>query len=142
MKHLLRLLFRTYKAQIIDLVIEDLYEQVPSKISQPAFTILAEQQTKITKWLLWQAFTLQRRMVNNPKEAALIMGMLLQIKVTLHMVIGGSTIDEIAPDTVSAEKAKTDRIAREKDDAERLKASVAGAAAFAKGQKPNPQENK
>ena len=132
----LRTLFTLNKQFFMDLVVEDLMGQVPLKVSQPVVTILAEQMSKFTKWYVWQAFVLQKRMVNNPKEANIIMGMLLQIKVNMHMLAGGDVTEELAPDTSPAEKARADRIARETADAAKLTENIEAAQRFGKREKP------
>lgn len=130
MKKLNRILFDLNKNEFLDYVVEDLFKSIPNKVSDNAISVLNEQRTKIDKWFLWQAFVLQRRLVNNPTEAATIMGMLLQIKVMMHMLSEGVVSDELAPDTSPASKAAADR---RRKDAEDHKKEMDGVDAFKKG---------
>lgn len=113
MKKLNRILFDLNKSEFFEYAIEDLFGSVPNKVSDNGVSVLREQRTKVEKWFMWQAFVLQRRLVNNPKDATMIMGMLLQIKVMLHMLAGGTVTDELAPDTSPAAKAAADRLRKE-----------------------------
>lgn len=124
MKKLLKLLFLANKAFFMELMVEDLYGEIPLKVSDPGITILREQITKMDRWFRYQSLALSRRMVNNPKEAGVIMGMLLQVKVMMWMLSGGQVTDELAPDTSSAEKAAQDRVARETKAAQDLANSI------------------
>lgn len=130
MKKLNRILFDLNKNEFFDYAVEDLFGSIPARVSDNAISILSEQRTKVDKWFLWQAFVLQRRLVNNPTEAAAIMGMLLQIKVMMHMLSGGIVSEELAPDTSPAAKAMADRIKKEAEEHEK---ELKGVDAFKKG---------
>lgn len=116
MKKLLRILFETHKKVFLEFAVEDLFGQIPSKVSDPGVTVLMDQRAKVEKWFMWMAYVLQRRMLNSPNEAEMIHGMLVQIKMMAH-IIGASTVADPTTDGIKpAAKAKADREAKEAED--------------------------
>ena len=128
----LRKTFEKNKKQFFEFALDDLYGQVPSKVSDPGLRVLQEQREKVDRWLMWQAYVLQRRMLYNPKEAPLLMGMLLQIKILSFALSGGVASDGKTEGTSSAAKARADR---ERVQKEQLGLEIKGVEAFKKGKK-------
>lgn len=115
---LLRFLFKTNKKFFLDLTLEDLYGQIPKQVSDPGIAVLLEQKSKFDRLFMWQAYVLQRRMVFNPKEGEMLMGMLIQIKMFSHMIAGGVATTEESAGVSSAAKAAEDRKRREEVELE------------------------
>jgi len=98
-----------FKNEFVDLMVEDFYGQIPTKVSDTAVSILSEKRNKVDQWFLYQAFVLQRRLVNNPKDASMIMGMLFQIKIMRHMLSGNEFQGDTPTDTLPASTAVENR---------------------------------
>lgn len=86
MKKLCKYLYRLYPKYFKDLMVEELLSEVPDNITAPAIEIMAEKRTKLQKWLLWQAYWLQRRNISDMESAHKVFGMLLQIKAMYHII--------------------------------------------------------
>lgn len=127
MRHLLRYLFKTYRQFFYDLILEDLYGQIPKNISDPGISVLAADRAKVDRWLMWQALVLQRRLLHNPQEANPIMGMLLQIKMTSFILSGNIIVDNKIDGLTPAAKARADR---EKAQTVTLESAVEGVGRF------------
>ena len=123
MKHLLRIIFESNKKAFLQFAVEDLFGQIPAKVSDPGVTVLMDQRAKMEKWFMWMAYVLQRRMLSNPREAEMIHGMLLQIKM-MAQVIGSSTMPN--PPTEGLQPAAKARAEREAKEAADLTAAQKG----------------
>lgn len=86
MRFLIKLLYKKYRTDFLDLMVQDLLEDIPENISEPALSILGEKKRKIERFLLFQASILQRRLAKNPKDAERNLGMLVQIKLWIYLL--------------------------------------------------------
>ena len=96
-KRFLKLMYDRYPDIFHDFMVESFYSGIPQDISVSAIEVLNERRVKLEKWLLYQAYTLQRRIPGNPKANDMLFGMLLQIKLIMHML--GPQKREPAPKT-------------------------------------------
>lgn len=129
MKFLLKYLLTFHKSQLIEAIITDYFGSIPSNVSDPAIYILQEKRTSIDKWIAFQSFVLQRKMVNDPKNTQVLYGMLVQLKLMSHMIAsGGPALPENVEGTKPASVAQS---AREKEES--LQKHIEGAETFAKG---------
>ena len=86
MRFLIKLLYKKYRTDFLDLMVQDLLEDVPENVSEPALSILGDKKQKVEKFLLFQAAILQRRLAKNPKDAERNLGMLTQIKLWIYLL--------------------------------------------------------
>lgn len=114
-KKILRFVFNLYRDDFLDFAVEDLYKNIPRHISDQGIELIVEKKKQVEHWFLYQAFFLQRRIPKSKKGVDITFGMLLQIKLMLHM-IGKHEVrgDEITMTEYKkqkdAEKAKNDEL--------------------------------
>lgn len=127
MKYLIKYLLRFHRETILTEIVGDYFNDIPKKVSDEAVTILEEKRQRVDKWVAFQAFHLQRRVVHDPAKAQVIFGMLLQLKLMSHMISGGKSIPDEVEGTQPASSAQAER---EKQEA--LDKAMQGVAAFGK----------
>jgi hypothetical protein len=64
---------------------EEFLGNVPKKVADPAITLLAEQREVIEKWLVYEAYLIQRRSINDIRRSDFYLGMLTNIKILLKI---------------------------------------------------------
>ena len=94
------------------MAVAELYEDIPTSISAPVLTFVAEKRQKLERLMYFQAYYLQRRIAKVPKEADVIFGMLIQIKLFLHSV-SNEKVSNIPEDTLPSSHAEESRQAKE-----------------------------
>lgn len=125
MKTLIKYLLKFHRETLMTEIIADYFNLIPQKITDEAISILKEKRPRIDKWIAFQALTLQRRMVNDPKNPQITFGMLLQLKLISHMISGGQTLQEEVENTQPSSGAQEERERKEE-----LQKSIEGARAF------------
>lgn len=124
MKWLIRYILKFHRETLLNEIVSDYFGSIPVKVSDEAISVLSEKRVRVEKWIAYQSLHLQRRMVNEPKNADVLFGMLLQAKLMNHMITGVKSIPEELEGTISMNQAKEEarKIEHEK--------AIAGAAAF------------
>lgn len=87
-RKLIKVLYNLYKRDVLDVVIEDFHGEIPNKVSDPALNIIGENRQKVDKWILYQAYYLQRRIASSKGAMERSFGMLLQLKIMRTMLYG------------------------------------------------------
>src|SRR5574343_1425026 len=83
---MIRLIYRLFKKQIHNLLIEDLLLNLPNKVGQPAIQIMGAKREQVVKWLYFEVNSISRR---NPVDFGNLErrnGMLIMIKALLLAV--------------------------------------------------------
>lgn len=130
MKFLIKYLLKFHREIVLNEVVHDYFGEIPNKVTDPAITILDEKKQAIARWIQYQAFHLQRRMVQDPAKAQILFGMMLELKIMNQMLTGGRTIIQDTEGIAPASKAEEERERREQ-----LEKDLQGAATFTAGKK-------
>lgn len=83
---MIRFIYRLFKKQIHNLLIEDLLLNMPNKVGQPAIQIMGGKREQVVKWLYFEVNAISRR---NPVDFGSLErrnGMLIMIKAMLLAV--------------------------------------------------------
>lgn len=113
MKTLLKLLFRFHRETLSEFLVSDFFGDIPAKVTNNAVAILSEKRNQVDKWMAFQAFHLQRRLIRDPKNGLVIYGMLLQLQIMQTMLSSGPIKPEAEEDLLPASRADSDRQAQE-----------------------------
>lgn len=76
---MLKFIYKLYKRQIQDLVVDDVIGIAPDSIREPVFKLLQEQKETFNRWLVWSSWHLQKKIVSE-NEKGVIKGCLLHIR--------------------------------------------------------------
>jgi hypothetical protein len=112
---MIRFLYKKFRLQFLNLLVEELLADVPDKVQAQAIELIAEKKSKFQKLLLYQAHHLQRRDVSDYKNRDVVFGQLIYIKAMLHLVNQTRAVEE----GKSAEEIKP--ASTLEDDLERVK---------------------
>lgn len=129
MKYLIKYLLKFHRETFLDVVVADYFESIPQKVTEEAMTVLKEKRPKIDKWIAYQSFYLQRRMVHEPEKAPTLFGMLLQLKLMSRMIAGST------PTTDDTDYVPVSKVREEKEREAELAKHREGVEAFKKGKK-------
>ena len=90
---ILRFLYKIYKRQLHNLMIEDLLMNIPNKVGKPAIEILSTKREPVTKWLYYEANAVSRRVPTDFDNLERRNGILIMIQAMLT-AIATSTFQE------------------------------------------------
>lgn len=130
MNYILGLLWKFHRETFLEMAVKELYADIPSKVEDPAITILSEKRDKVEKLLLFMAHGIQRRIAKTPREVDAMFGMLMNITILRFMIGKGKGVPEVAENTKPASAAQSAR-----EIAEDLEKSLKGVEEFKKGKK-------
>lgn len=80
---ILKFLYNKYEKQFQDFFVESLIGYIPKDVNEPAIDFLKQGSERLEKWLLYQSYYLNRKAINDLKNAERYQGMLLNIKFLL-----------------------------------------------------------
>lgn len=86
---MLRWIYKRYRQQIYDLLIEDFYGTIPKDVKEPAMTFFADHKDKMDKFLQIHAYNMQRRSIMDGKDAEVYKGILIHIRSLLVLTAAG-----------------------------------------------------
>lgn len=85
-KIILEWLFNKYSYEFEMLMVNSLIGEIPESTKEPTIEFLQDNRKQLEKWLLHQNYVLQKRAVSNPKDAAVISGMLVYIRILMSII--------------------------------------------------------
>lgn len=77
---MLRLVYKMFKTKIWELVVEDMFGNIPKDVSEPSLEFLGNGKDTLERFFAINAYQLQRAAINNPKQSDIYTGMLIYIK--------------------------------------------------------------
>lgn len=111
-----KIIYKFFRKKLLDEMVKELLSEVPDKVQVQAIELLAEKKSKFQKFLLYQAYYLQRRDISDMRTRDITHGSLIQIKAMLHLVNNTKSVEDgISP--APKQEAKTAL----SDDLERVK---------------------
>jgi len=135
MERLIKYVLKFHREKVLNAVILDYFGSIPTNVSEPAIGFLEEKRNAIDKWLIYQSYVLQRRMVHDPKNAQVIFGMLLELKLMKQMIAAGKELPPEVEGTKTVGQVRKEREEREAEAAKELEEALKGAKEFAAGLK-------
>jgi len=85
-RKLLRALYNLYRTEFYTFFAQEFIEEIPRSIHEPTMGFLANGKDKITRWCLFMASTLQKKIATTPKEIEFNTGMLVMLKLFMSIV--------------------------------------------------------
>jgi hypothetical protein len=98
-----------------DFMVEDLIGQIPKDVREPSVAFLAKGRETLTRYFLYQSYSIQRRAVADINNAERFHGMLVFMKFLLALMEGGPsgvTIDPIIEEPKEDPAAKVAEFAK------------------------------
>lgn len=95
--HLLKLIYLRYPKFFQDFMVEDMIGQIPKDVREPSVAFLARSRDTLTRFFLFQSYSIQRRAVADIGNAERFHGMLVYMKFLISLM-------ESAPTTKTEEK--------------------------------------
>lgn len=111
----LRYLYARYPKMFQDFMVEDLIGQIPKDVREPSVAFLAKGRETLTRYFLYQSYSIQRRAVADINNAERFHGMLVFMKFLLALMEGGPsgvTIDPIIEEPKEDPAAKVAEFAK------------------------------
>lgn len=105
---ILRLIYLSFRREFEDLLVEDLIGIIPSDVREPAISFLRSGKKQLTRWLMFNAYHLQRRSVTDKRNAEQFHGMLIFTKFLMSMVNDGASDAMEAEPVFSVPEQKKD----------------------------------
>ena len=94
---ILRLIYRTFKRQIHNLLIEDLLMNIPNKVGRPAIEIVSGKRESVVKWLYYEANAVARRLPTHFDNLERRNGILIMIQAFISALSSSGFPDEVKP---------------------------------------------
>lgn len=94
---MIKFIYRLFRQQFHNLLIEDLLLSIPSKVSKPAIEILGGKKETLVKWLYFEANSIFRRRVIDFGNLERRNGMLIMIQAMILLVNGADSTTEEHP---------------------------------------------
>lgn len=90
MRHpILRWIFEKYRSVFFELFVEDMYGYVPEKFKKPSVDFLVNCREKLIPFFSLQAYEMNRRAINDPKNAQVYHGILVHIRSLISLIEKG-----------------------------------------------------
>lgn len=132
-KKILKYFYRRYPIVYSEIMVEEFLSEIPTKVSQPAISFLAEKKDAIVKWLNYEGYLLTRKAVGDPKRANFYLGVITNIKIIIKLLeqqaIGGEYVKDLG------------KVKSMKEYKEELQKELEGVDKFKKGNQKQPVDN-
>ena len=106
---LIKLLYHTYPQEFQDCMVEDMIGRIPKDVREPSVAFLSKGKDILTRYFLFQSYSLQRKAVSDLANSERYQGMLVFMKFLLSLLEtaptqpkAGLTVEEEKPDPLSS----------------------------------------
>jgi hypothetical protein len=97
--------YEEHKHTLELLMVKDFIGQIPKEINEPALKIFESQAEMFEKWILWQSYYVNRKVINDPVKIGFYNGMMVYLKV-LHTIARVNKKDYTAPKKVESKEVE------------------------------------
>jgi hypothetical protein len=116
----LKALYLRYPKTFQDFMVEDLIGRIPKDVREPSVAFLAKGKDVLTRYFLFQSYSIQRRAVADIANAERFHGMLVFMKFLLALMEGAQVREPM--DSILTEEVKEDPLEKVKVFAEGMAA--------------------
>ena len=108
-EYILRALYRRFAAKFNDYLVEDYLHQVPNQVREQTLEVMSTHKRKFQKLTGYLAYSLHRRMANDPRNSERYQGMFVQLKIFDQMIQGRPEPEETEVVTATEVKFNYDQ---------------------------------
>lgn len=76
-----------------EMLVAEFLGDIPKQVNENAIGVMGERKEKLEKWLLWQAYLVQRKAVSDLRRADYYFGVLSHIKILLSLISSVKSVD-------------------------------------------------